>query len=63
MTTRSEAVETPRPYASGAAWRLESLTEREREVLLLLGMGLGNRRLTQELGIAERTVKRGPAAA
>ncbi|UXY25133.1 LuxR C-terminal-related transcriptional regulator [Streptomyces sp. HUAS TT20] len=37
--------------------RLESLTEREREVLLLLGTGLGNRELARELGIAERTVK------
>ncbi|MES4889917.1 helix-turn-helix transcriptional regulator [Streptomyces sp. NPDC096012] len=38
-------------------WRLESLTGREREVLLLLGTGLGNRDLARELGIAERTVK------
>ncbi|MCF3135568.1 response regulator transcription factor [Streptomyces olivochromogenes] len=39
------------------ARRLESLTEREREVFLLLGTGLGNRELARELGIAERTVK------
>ncbi|MFJ3310131.1 helix-turn-helix transcriptional regulator [Streptomyces sp. NPDC086549] len=39
------------------ARRLESLTGREREVLLMLGTGLGNRELAQELGIAERTVK------
>ncbi|MCQ0022459.1 helix-turn-helix transcriptional regulator [Streptomyces somaliensis DSM 40738] len=37
--------------------RFDALTEREREVLLLLGTGLGNRRLASELGIAERTVK------
>ncbi|MEU7569402.1 LuxR C-terminal-related transcriptional regulator [Streptomyces fradiae] len=37
--------------------RLGELTCREREVLLLLGTGLGNRRLASELGIAERTVK------
>jgi DNA-binding NarL/FixJ family response regulator len=33
------------------------LTGREKEVLLLLGTGLGNRQLARELGIAERTVK------
>ncbi|MFF5337683.1 LuxR C-terminal-related transcriptional regulator [Streptomyces sp. NPDC013181] len=37
--------------------RLESLTDREKEVLLLLGTGVGNRELSRELGIAERTVK------
>jgi DNA-binding NarL/FixJ family response regulator len=36
---------------------LEHLTDREKEVLLLLGTGLGNRELARELGIAERTVK------
>ena len=36
---------------------LDRLTEREKEVLLLLGTGLGNRQLAQELRIAERTVK------
>ncbi|PCG88053.1 helix-turn-helix transcriptional regulator [Streptomyces sp. WZ.A104] len=63
MTTRSEAGDATCPYLRtgrdprSAAWRLESLTGREKEVLLLLGMGLGNRQLAQELGIAERTVK------
>lgn len=36
---------------------LDRLTEREKEVLLLLGTGLGNRQLARELCIAERTVK------
>lgn len=36
---------------------LKRLTDREKEVLLLLGTGVGNRQLAQELGIAERTVK------
>ncbi|MFF7018743.1 MULTISPECIES: LuxR C-terminal-related transcriptional regulator [Streptomyces] len=63
MTTRSEAVETPCPYLGtgqdprSAAWRLESLTDREKEVPLQLGTGLGNRQLARELGIADRTVK------
>lgn len=39
------------------AWRLDTLTGRERQVLLLLGTGMGNRDLARELGIAERTVK------
>ncbi|MEU4495288.1 helix-turn-helix transcriptional regulator [Streptomyces sp. NPDC023998] len=34
-------------------WKLKRLTGREREVLLVVGTGAGNR----ELGIAERTVK------
>ena len=38
-------------------WRLDALTVRERQVLLLLGTGVGNRELARELGIAERTVK------
>ena len=37
--------------------RLDLLTNREKEVLLLLGTGLGNRELAHELHIAERTVK------
>ncbi|MFP3988437.1 helix-turn-helix transcriptional regulator [Streptomyces sp. E11-3] len=63
MTKRSDAVEAtcPRQRLGSdprfGAWRLESLTEREKEVLLLLGTGLGNRELARELGIAERTVK------
>ncbi|WP_371790420.1 helix-turn-helix transcriptional regulator [Streptomyces sp. NBC_01471] len=38
-------------------WKLKRLTGREREVLLLVGTGAGNRDLARELGIAERTVK------
>jgi DNA-binding NarL/FixJ family response regulator len=37
--------------------RVDHLTDREKEVFLLLGTGLGNRQLAKELRIAERTVK------
>jgi DNA-binding NarL/FixJ family response regulator len=35
----------------------EQLTPREREVLDLIGRGFANKRIAQELGIAEKTVK------
>ncbi|MEU6595501.1 helix-turn-helix transcriptional regulator [Streptomyces sp. NPDC046881] len=63
MTTRSVAVNGNCSYRrtghdpESAVLRLARLTGREREVLLLLGTGLGNRELARELGIAERTVK------
>ncbi|MFH9938575.1 response regulator transcription factor [Streptomyces murinus] len=63
MTNWAEATGTTCPYRrtghtpEPGIWRLEALTDREREVLLLLGTGVGNRELSRELGIAERTVK------
>lgn len=63
MTGRSEVADPACSYRRTGedpevgVRRLESLTGREREVLLLLGTGLGNRELARELGIAERTVK------
>ncbi|MFJ5850806.1 MULTISPECIES: helix-turn-helix domain-containing protein [unclassified Streptomyces] len=44
-------------YPVRGAWKLKKLTVREREVLLLVGTGAGNRDLAKELGISERTVK------
>ncbi|MER6193973.1 helix-turn-helix transcriptional regulator [Streptomyces cyaneofuscatus] len=63
MTKRSDAADAACAYRrTGIApvrgtGKLEELTGREKEVLLLLGTGLGNRQLARELGIAERTVK------
>jgi NarL family two-component system response regulator LiaR len=36
---------------------VERLTPREREVLVLIGRGFANKRIADELGIAEKTVK------
>ncbi|MFI6728185.1 helix-turn-helix transcriptional regulator [Streptomyces sp. R-74717] len=63
MPKRSDAADAACAYRRtgiapvGATGRLKELTGREKEVLLLLGTGLGNRQLASELGIAERTVK------
>jgi DNA-binding NarL/FixJ family response regulator len=63
MTIRSDVADTACSFRrtgdspKSGVWQLEALTDREREVLLLLGTGLGNRELSRELGIAERTVK------
>jgi NarL family two-component system response regulator LiaR len=44
--------------ASGAQDdRYDQLTPREREVLELIGRGFSNKRIAQELGAAEKTVK------
>ena len=40
-----------------ARQRIESLTEREREVFLLVAEGLANKAVASELGISERTVE------
>jgi len=41
----------------GGDERVEQLTPRERAVLALIGRGLPNKRIADELGIAEKTVK------
>lgn len=40
-----------------ATFRIEVLSAREREVFMLLGLGLSNAELVKQLQITERTVK------
>ncbi|RKR91026.1 LuxR family two component transcriptional regulator [Micromonospora pisi] len=48
---------TPAPAAADAGARLRTLTQREREVLALLGQGMSNQDIARDLALAERTVK------
>jgi NarL family two-component system response regulator LiaR len=43
--------------ADGSEDPIDRLTPREREVLVLIGRGFPNKRIAQELGLAEKTVK------
>jgi DNA-binding NarL/FixJ family response regulator len=53
----SAALENRRPGAAGAAPRPDGLTEREGEILGLIGAGFSNREITARLFIGNATVK------
>lgn len=59
MTRDTHAKELPFPpeWLTAALSRLESLTGRQRTILLLLGLGMDNSMIAQELACTERTVK------
>jgi len=54
---RSTAREAARAAREAARARLARLTPREREVAALLGRGLRNRAIGEQLGAAEKTIK------
>ncbi len=53
----NRSVNAVEPWIGQCVVRIDVLSQREQEVLRLLGRGLENRAIAMTLGIAERTVK------
>jgi DNA-binding NarL/FixJ family response regulator len=53
----NRGVHAVEPWIGQGVVRIDALSQREQDVLRLLGRGLENRAIAKTLGIAERTVK------
>lgn len=56
LLTPARSSAPPAPQGTGSGERLTGLSERQREVLELMGRGLTSREISEQLGLAEGTV-------